>query len=98
MSANRIKAFLERLMYNPLQDRVKEAIELKEKYDSIQNQIEMYKKITLDELVGFPIPQEHRENLMEKWSAYKSMTHQELIALLLQNDWEVLQMKKVMEE
>lgn len=98
MSANRIKAFLERLMYNPLQDRVKEAIELKERYDSIQNQIEMLKKITLDELVGFPIPQEHRENLMEKWSVYKGMTHQELIALLLQNDWEVLQMKKVMEE
>ena len=42
MSANRIKAFLERLIYNPLQDRVKEVIELKERHESIQNKIKNY--------------------------------------------------------
>lgn len=46
MRANRLKAWLkaliERLMYNPLSDRVKEATELWERYESIQNKIRNY--------------------------------------------------------
>ena len=55
MSKHQIKAMLENLMYNPLQDRVKDAAELKERFDLLQNavcaesEIQKYIESHLDE-------------------------------------------------
>lgn len=49
--------------------------------------------ITLDEYIGFPVPKEHREELWKRLCIYATMTKKELMSLLLQYDWELLQVK-----
>lgn len=53
---------------------------------------------TLDELIGFPVPQEHRKELNEKLNAYENCGRTTLISLLLQHDWELLQLTKVTQD
>lgn len=98
MSANRLKASLERFMYNPLQDRVKEAAELKERHEAIQEEINNSDMITISELIGFPVSKEQGEELMNRLSIYNKMTKKELMVLLLQYDWELLQMQTQTQE
>lgn len=72
--------------------RFEEAIKAKEEFDSCQERLKKARTIQLDGMIGFPIPQEHREELMKRMSTYESMTKEELISLLLQNDYDYLQM------
>lgn len=54
--------------------------------------------ITLDEFIGFPVPKEHREELWKRLCSYSAMEKKELMSLLLQYDWEILQMQTETQE
>lgn len=88
---DRLKSFLTKFGCG-MEERIQEAAELKERCELNQEKINNLDMITLDELIGFPIPKEHREELWKRCSTYVSMTRKELVALLLQYDWELLQM------
>ena len=47
----------------------------------------------LEKLIGFPVPQEHRKELNERLNTYENCDRTTLISLLLQHDWELLQMQ-----
>lgn len=47
----------------------------------------------LEKLIGFPVPQEHRKELNEWLNTYENCDRTTLISLLLQYDWELLQMR-----
>ena len=53
---------------------------------------------TLDELIGFPVPQEHRKELNERLNTYENCDRTTLISLLLQYDWELLQTQTHIQE
>lgn len=76
-----------------MQRRFKEAAELRKRYDYLQEEIRKKDMITLDEFIGFPVPKEHREELWKRLCSYSAMTKKELMSLLLQYDWELLQLK-----
>lgn len=52
----------------------------------------------LEKMIGFPVPQEHRKELNERLNAYKNCDRTTLISLLLQYDWELLQLAKVTQD
>lgn len=52
----------------------------------------------LEKLIGFPVPQEHRKELNERLNTYENCDRTTLISLLLQYDWEFLQMQKATQE
>ena len=52
--------------------------------------------VTISELIGFPVSKEHGDELLKRMSAYNQMTKKELISLLLQHDWELLQTQQTM--
>ena len=52
----------------------------------------------LEELIGFPVPQEHRKELNERLNTYENCDRTTLISLLLQYDWELLQMQTQTQE
>lgn len=54
--------------------------------------------ITLDEFIGFPVPKEHREELWKRLCSYSAMEKKELMSLLLQYDWEILQTQQVVQQ
>lgn len=54
--------------------------------------------MTLDEYIGFPVPKEHREELWKRLCIYATMTKKELMSLLLQYDWEILQTQQVVKQ
>lgn len=45
----------------------------------------------LEKLIGFPVPQEHRKELNERLQMYENSDRTALISLLLQYDWELIQ-------
>ena len=45
----------------------------------------------LEKLIGFPVPQEHRKELNERLNTYENCDRTTLISLLLQYDWELIQ-------
>ena len=47
----------------------------------------------LEKLIGYPVPQEHRKELNERLNTYENCDRTTLISLLLQYDWELLQIK-----
>ena len=47
----------------------------------------------LEKLIGFPVPQEHRKQLKERMETYENCDRTTLISLLLQYDWELMQIK-----
>ena len=47
----------------------------------------------LEKMIGFPVPQEHRKELNERLNTYENCDRTTLISLLLQYDWELLQMQ-----
>ena len=47
----------------------------------------------LEKLIGFPVPQEHRKELNERLNTYENCDRTTLISLLLQYDWELMQIK-----
>lgn len=51
------------------------------------------KMTRLEKLIGFPVPQEHRKELNERLNTYENCDRTTLISLLLQYDWELLQMR-----
>lgn len=54
-----------------------------------------YNKMTrLEKLIGFPVPQEHRKELNERLNTYENCDRTTLISLLLQYDWELLQLRE----
>lgn len=52
----------------------------------------------LEKLIGFPVPQEHRKELNERLNTYENCDRTTLISLLLQYDWELLQMQTQTQE
>ena len=52
--------------------------------------------VTISELIGFPVSKEHGDELLKRMSTYNQMTKKELISLLLQHDWELLQTQQAM--
>lgn len=52
----------------------------------------------LEKLIGFPVPQEHRKELNERLNTYENCDRTTLISLLLQYDWELLQLAKVLQD
>lgn len=50
--------------------------------------------ITISEMIGFPVSKKHGEELMNRLSIYNKMTKKELMVLLLQYDWELLQLRE----
>ena len=52
----------------------------------------------LEKLIGFPVPQEHRKELNEKLNTYENCDRTTLISLVLQYDWELLQLQKNTQE
>lgn len=46
----------------------------------------------LEKLIGFPVPQEHRKELNERLNTYENCDRTTLISLLLQYDWELIQL------
>lgn len=48
----------------------------------------------LEKLIGFPVPQEHRKELNERLNTYENCDRTTLISLLLQYDWELLQLRE----
>lgn len=52
----------------------------------------------LEKMIGFPVPQEHRKELNERLNTYENCDRTTLISLLLQYDWELLQMQKDAQE
>lgn len=52
----------------------------------------------LEKLIGFPVPQEHKQELNERLNTYDNCDRTTLISLLLQHDWELLQLTKVTQE
>lgn len=46
----------------------------------------------LEKLIGFPVPQEHRKELNERLQMYENSDRTALISLLLQYDWELIQL------
>ena len=52
----------------------------------------------LEELIGFPVPHEHRKELNERLNTYENCDRTTLISLLLQYDWELLQMQNNTQE
>lgn len=52
----------------------------------------------LDELVGFPIPPEHRKELNDRLSIYEKSDKTALMSLLLQYDWELIQLTEPKED
>ncbi len=48
----------------------------------------------LEKLIGFPVPQEHRKELNERLNTYENCDRTTLISLLLQYDWEHLQLRE----
>lgn len=51
------------------------------------------KMTRLEKLIGFPVPQEHRKELNERMETYENCDRTTLISLLLQYDWELMQIK-----
>ena len=89
---DRLKSFLTKFGCG-MEERIQEAAKLKERCELNQEKINNLDMITLDELIGFPIPKEHREELWKRLCSYSAMTKKELMSLLLQYDWELLQLK-----
>lgn len=52
----------------------------------------------LEKMIGFPVPQEHRKELNERLNTYENCDRTTLISLLLQYDWELLQMQTETQE
>ena len=52
------------------------------------------KMTRLEKMIGFPVPQEHRKELNERLNTYENCDRTTLISLLLQYDWELLQIKR----
>ena len=52
----------------------------------------------LEKMIGFPVPQEHRKELNERLNTYENCDRTTLISLLLQYDWELLQMQNNAQE
>ena len=48
----------------------------------------------LEKMIGFPVPQEHRKELNERLNTYENCDRTTLISLLLQYDWELLQLRE----
>lgn len=51
----------------------------------------------LEKLIGFPVPQEHRKELNERLKIYENCDRTALISLLLQYDWELIQLTEPMQ-
>ena len=71
-----------------LQSRVDEVIELKRRQERVNNML-------IDELIGFPVPQEHRKELNDKLNTYLKCDRTTLISLLLQHDWNMMELMSV---
>ena len=52
----------------------------------------------LEKLIGFPVPQEHRKELNERLQMYENSDRTALISLLLQYDWELIQLTEQKQE
>lgn len=52
----------------------------------------------LEKLIGFPVPQEHRKELNERLKIYENCDRTALISLLLQYDWELIQLTEPMQQ
>ena len=52
----------------------------------------------LEKLIGFPVPKEHRKELNERLNTYENCDRTTLISLLLQYDWERLQLRENTQE
>lgn len=52
----------------------------------------------LEKMIGFPVPQEHRKELNERLNTYENCDRTTLISLLLQHDWELLQLTEPEED
>lgn len=52
----------------------------------------------LEKMIGFPVPQEHRKELNERLNTYENCDRTTLISLLLQYDWELLQLQTQTQE
>jgi hypothetical protein len=49
----------------------------------------------LEKLIGFPVPHEHRKELNERLHMYENCDRTALISLLLQYDWELIQLTEM---